>query len=198
MLTPNQVLLLPQFDTTFWTQLANHLAQRDAAACILGIKWRRSNGGRIWVRPQLLQEEVRNRAVTAKNVAQGRPALDELATRSGLISVTGLSLGGAPDELMKATVKRISDILGQPLTQGQDGSALRNNEWAAICKPATTAWAGQLRIVLDSQDNLKKVHDQLHGMPLWTGSSWSQVTVSNPLLPVFKASPQRGCPAGRA
>ena len=47
MLTPNQVLLLPKFDTTFWTQLANHLAQRDAAACILGIKWRRSNRGRI-------------------------------------------------------------------------------------------------------------------------------------------------------
>ncbi len=80
--------------------LLSNLTQRNAANRILGIHRRRPNGGRVWVRPQLMEaqlmEELRNKTTIEKNKAQGRPALDDAAARTALVAVAGPSDGGAP------------------------------------------------------------------------------------------------------
>ena len=55
-----------------------------------------------------------------------------------------------------------------------------------------------MRVTLSSKDELKTLQEQLHGMPLWAGASWCHITVSNPLLPVWKVGKATGGASGRA
>ncbi len=71
-----------------------------------------------------------------KSKAQGKPALEDAAARTALISVAGPS-GGAPEGLKRAAVSKAEEIIKRQLNQALGGRALRVYEWAAINKPAT-------------------------------------------------------------
>ncbi len=72
--TPTSLLMEPRHTADYWQAKLNAQAVKDPANCILGIRWWQSNGGRPWVRPQVLVQDLRNRTVLAK--AQGRPGLE--------------------------------------------------------------------------------------------------------------------------
>ena len=76
LLSPSSLLMLPKHDTAFWTRLVDGLARADAASCVTSIHWRRSNGGRPWIRPQMLIHDLRNKVQLAKKQSSGQPGLD--------------------------------------------------------------------------------------------------------------------------
>ncbi len=65
----------------------------DPGSCISAIRWRQSNGGRPWLRPQTLVQDLRNRTVLAKAKAQGPPGLELDKALTLTVAVEGLSMG---------------------------------------------------------------------------------------------------------
>ena len=53
-------------------------------------------------------------------------------------------------------------------------------------------WSGQVRIRLIEARERTALHRALHGLPLFTGVSWCQLTVSNPMLPAWSAGSAPG------
>ena len=98
--------MLPRHHTAFWTRLVDGLARADAAFCVTNILWRRSKGGRSWVRPQMLQQDLCNRVHLANNQSNGKTALD-----------FGFShwphLGWAAEEMRHAMLVKMEEALGK-------------------------------------------------------------------------------------
>ena len=100
--------------------------------------------------------------------------------------------------MKQALVLKVKDTLGKSLQQAAGDMSLKEYEWAAIAKPGTSEWTGQLRLRTGALEETTVLHGKLHGIPIWTGASWCHITVSNPLLPVWTATMPQGGAAGQA
>jgi hypothetical protein len=198
LITPKMLLMEPRHDLQFWSQHVDKLARMDAACCVTGISWRRSNGGRPWVRPQLLAQDLRNKTLLAKNRAAGKPGLDPDTALTLLVNLSGHTLGGAPEALKTATVSKLAELLGKPLQQAPENRALKEYEWMPVNQAGSTTWTGQVRLRVSEQDEATTLHSKLHGTPVWTGVSWCHLSIGNPLLPVWASPAPPGGGAGRA
>ncbi len=150
-------------------------------------------GGRAWFRPQGQQADLRNKAIWDRNKSKVFLGLSIEDSCTALIVVAGSSFGGAP-EGMKAVVSKMELVTLKGLAQAPRDRALREHEWAAIDKLATQERSGQIRRRFSSTDELSIAHGQLHGTPVWTGSSWRRITINNPQLATWKPSKLGGAP----
>ena len=123
LLSAKVLLMAPRRDVAHWTALVDSLAKADAAACISSISWRKSNGGRPWVRPQMLAQDLRNRTTLARNRAAGRPGVDDDTANTVLVHMSGPTLGGDRDQTLQAITTKLEEILGHTLHQAQQGSS---------------------------------------------------------------------------
>ncbi len=58
----------------------------------------------------MLQQDLRNKAILDRNKARGRPGLDDGAARVAHITVSGQSVGRAPDEMRKTVTGKVEAI----------------------------------------------------------------------------------------
>lgn len=198
LISAKTLLMEPMHDVAFWSQLVDTLARAGAGNCVKSISWRRSNGGRPWVRPQLLVEDLRNKPILAKNRSAGEPGPDHDAVHTLLINIAGETLGGAAEDVQKATVSKLAEILDKNLRRGEAQKALKEYEWMPVIKAGAETWADQVRLRVGHIEEATQLHSQLHGTPVLTGVSWCRFTINNLLLPVWTLSAQPGGDAGRA
>ena len=175
-LSARQVLMLPEGTAEEWTQKATELAIADPAFCVTEIRWRKSrNSGRPWIRPQVLAQDLRAKIANA----QGPAAPDAEATV--LLAFSGPSLGGNPQGLLAAAVAKADEALLSKLEQAAPNRALQDHQWAPVLD-AMNAWTGHLRIRCKSPAEAATLHTRLNNTPVWTGSSWCMLSVSNNTL----------------
>ena len=186
-LSPTTLLFQPAGDLQSWQRLVSELAEQDAARCVTMVRWRRSrNAGRPWVRPQMLQEDLRNRTAAAKSMATGRGGSDTAAARTVLLSLSGGTLGSDPAAVRTATLRKIEEHLGRQLVLAAGGTALKEGLWSAT-SPSGPDWDGRMRIHLSTEDEVRKLHSDLHGLPVWTGVSWCHLAITNAQLDSWNA-----------
>ena len=195
LLSSRTVLAEISGDIASWQLLIDMLAKNDASNCISSISWRKSNGGRAWIRPHLLQQELRNRQALDKAKTNGRELGADTAL-TALISLAGQSFGGDPGLLQAATIEKIAEIIRRPIAENTAKTTLLEDQWMTINRPGTNDWSGQVRLRLRTQEDLELLHRALHGTPIWLGAAWTHISIVNPMLPVV-AGPQPGGHSGR-
>ena len=202
-LSPTQFLSHPAGTKKDWENLVTDLAITDAAESVVEVRWRRStNSGRPWVRPQLLMQDHRVAVQRARARAAGRPEVSDDVAATVLIALRGPSLGQSPAALLLLLVARFGDKLGYKLNEATAGRALARRQWMKEMGEYGE-WAGRVRVRVDGRDDVRKLYDAFHDTPVWLGSSWSVLSVQNPLLPAVAGGRQhsgndRGRRAGRS
>ena len=137
-----------------------------------------------------MQNDLRARATRSKNVAVGKEAVDDVAARTILVSISGTSLGSHPAAVGQATLVKMEELLGVQLQPAPAGSALLPGQWSSTM-PLDAAWDGRFRVFLHTAEEVQQLHSHLHGMPLWTGSGWCHLAISNAAIASWNAPRQQ-------
>ena len=121
-LSPSRALVVTSATQTQWEVMLTELQQRDAAHCIMRLKWQPSQrSGRTWVKPALLDRDLRASCIRAEPAR----AKDLSDPKSALLVNFCSPWGADPDQLLIALVEAITSRLGLCLAQGTIRSVLQ-------------------------------------------------------------------------
>ena len=186
-------LMYPTGDKQTWEDALTALADSDPAHCTTMVRWRRSqNGGRPWARPQKLQQDLIAATQRAKSSAAAGTAASRDAARSALISLSGPSLGADPAAVREAILRQVVVTLGRPLHPSSPGCALQADQWAGSVDDSGI-WDGKIRIKVKTEAEIKSIHAALGGLPIWQGSEWTMLQVTNFTLPALAQGRSTAC-----
>jgi hypothetical protein len=144
----------------------------------------------------MLQQDLQHRVMLARKREQGLPSFDEATASTVLVSVAGASMGSHPEQMLEAVIRKLTEFCRQPILEMTGNRALQPRDWARINKP-DGSWAGQLRLRTIDYDEALRLHGFFHNTPLWNGTAWCHITVSNPHLPTTRRGGHPAREAGR-
>ena len=197
-LDTRQALVLPRAAKEEWERALTDAATLEADRSIRQVRWRKSrNAARPWVRPLMLPDAARGAIARAKaSKGQGQRG-DGTVDPVVLLSVSGPTLGSAPDQLMEAILAKAADFLGVTLRKSTTDVVRTAYSWAPA-KDADGAWAGRARLQLRTMAEAKLLHKAMHGVPVWLGTDWTTLAVTHAALPLAPSEHQhRQQPGGQ-
>lgn len=166
--------------------------EQEPLHSVTAIKWRRStHGGRTWAKPLALSSNIHAEINRARLQTRPSGAAAEEAAKAVLVSYTGRVARHQHEALQQAILRKIQEVTGETLTKGEPKKALKDGNWIEEVGNGGEG-SGRLRMQLSSAVSVERMHAHLHGMPIYTGHSWTTVNVSNMFLPSFASVPKNG------
>ena len=174
-LSASKALIRTDASEDTWRPLLDKLLAEDPESAITRLRWKPSrNGGRPWLVPGATATKLaasrRRKGRTDDGTCQSHHFTE--------VRVNG-EVGREDGEVMRKIIGHLTSHSPLQCTETPPDRAPRPGEWIHLASRDSGAAPGRVRLHLQSQEEVQKVYEALHGQILQVGTDQLAITVHN-------------------
>ena len=196
LLHPRKALILTSTSQSVWELQLGLAADRDPADCVQRVRWKPScRGGRTWVKPPVLDRDLRAARSRARPSARG--ASDVENPEAALLVIFRGPLSSDPEGLLKTIISKIGERTHYHFQAGDPRRILVPGTWVAV-RDGSQSWTGAFRLQLEGRAAALELAVQLRSFAVRVGDTMGVFDVHSPYLPDWLSSAPPTLQAGSA
>jgi hypothetical protein len=185
-LSQNKVLVYTEAAAETWIGIMDELLRQDPDAAATKLKWKASRfGGRPFAVPSATNTTLGATSRQAGKTAGSR--MDHITD----IALRG-EIGREDSAGLKSLMQHLITKTGLDIKAGDEQRGPKTNEYVHLSSIDPSAPPGRLRLYLNSQDDVRKVFNALHGQIVEVGSDLVAIEVTNDLNNSLQGNGRRG------